>query len=240
MGSPAAAGGACVTAAVREQQFLQDLPMNVIREIELYVLLMRWMDDLLQIWNRRKLSRSTKRALRKMASPNFYGGELEQISEGRAADTAFGFKLRTAGGVVAARSARSFAHEKAGEDPSAALPEWPHVHGGTGYGGEKLKKATASGRLLRELDMTNAPESEVVDGLMRVTGELVAAGFPRKMLQSVVARVESVSWTKLGKLKTLLCWDDSKVSSFCSDYDAAARSVQARDRLARAQEAVEK
>jgi hypothetical protein len=234
MGSPAAAGGANILGGITEFQLLSEMDLPTQYEISAKTLLMRWMDDNLQIFDR-SLSRKGKKALRRLAAPGFYGGKLDQKSEGREADTAFGFKLAITGGVVRARAARPFANERAGEK---GIPsQWPHVHGGTGYGSRKAKAAAAAGRLFRELDMTNGTEEEAADGVRRTVAEMCRAGVDRRVLSSAVRKVAAASWVKFDSVLESLNSSDQKIDKWCVAFDWKERIEQMKDRTGRAMEA---
>ena len=66
---------------ISEFQFLAGLDLPTQYELSAKTLLMRWMDDNLQLWCR-SLSRGGKKALRRLAAPGFYGGRLDQKAEG--------------------------------------------------------------------------------------------------------------------------------------------------------------
>jgi hypothetical protein len=234
MGSPAAAGGANILGGISEFQFLSGLDLPTQYELSAKTLLMRWMDDNLQLWCR-SLSRPGKRALRKLAAPGFYGGKLDQKSEGREADTAFGFKLRLTGGVVRTRTARPFANERAGE--KGIQNQWPHVHGGSGYGSKKAKAAAAAGRLFRELDMTNGTEEEAADGVKRTVVEMRRAGVEARLLRTAVRKVEAASWVRLDRVLDVLSWSDVDALAWSDAFDSLERRKQMEDRLGRAIEA---
>jgi hypothetical protein len=234
MGSPAAAGGANVLGGISEYQYLSSLPLPIQYEIKARTVLMRWMDDVLQLWSR-SISKGSKRALRTLAAPNFYGGKLDQKSEGRSADTAFGFKLELHGGLVQARSARPYADERAEDEGIQA--QWPHVQGGSAYTSRKVKVSSATGRIFRELDMTNATEADVIAGVKRVVGEMVCAGFERRILRTAVGKVGTSSWVRLVSVRRFLSESDPMIAEWCARYDQLERRMQKKDRLLRALEA---
>jgi hypothetical protein len=234
MGSPAAAGGANVLGGTAEYEFLSSLPLPIQYEIKARTVLMRWMDDVLQLWAR-SISKKSNRALRTLAAPNFYGGKLDQKSEGRSADTAFGFKLKLHGGLVRARSSRPYADER-GEDEGIQA-QWPHVHGGSAYTSRKVKVSSATGRIFRELDMTNGTEADVVAGVKRVVGEMVCAGFERKSLRTAVGKVEASSWVRLVSVRSFLGESNLMIADWCGQYDRLERGPQKKDRMLRALEA---
>ena len=87
------------------------------------------------------------------------------------------------------RAAKAWAAERATEGDF--YPKYPHMHGGTQYASDRIKTATAIGRLTRELDMTNEMPGEVIRNLMRVVGEMMRARYKTEVLKKAVRNVEA-------------------------------------------------
>ena len=170
----------------------------------------------------------TRIALEVLADEGFYGGELEQVRGGGGDDTAFGFKLTTGGGLVMARGAKSFADEQAGE---SRRYRWPHVHGGTQYSSEKVKKATAVGRILRELDLMNCREEDAEGNVRRIVLEMKSAGYDERILRSALERVARSSWVCFQATRVALTWTDKRTEEWCRSWDRMQKAAQVVDRI---------
>ena len=227
IGSQIAAAGSSVLAGVKESVFLSTRSLLVQYELIKKCVLARWADDNLQLWEA-NISMGTRIALEVLADEEFYGGELEQLRGGAGEDTAFGFKIATSGGLVMARGAKNFANEQAGE---ARQFRWPHVHGGTQFSSERVKKATVVGRILRELDLTNCQETEAEENVRRIVLAMRIAGFEERILKSALERVAQTSWLSFQPTKAALRLTMVDCDDWCKRWDVAQKAAQVADRI---------
>ena len=227
IGSQIAAAGTGVLAGVKEAVFLNSRSLLVQYELIKKCVLARWADDNLQLWEA-NISLGTRIALEVLADEEFYGGDLEQIRGGAEEDTAFGFKIRTSGGLIMARGAKNFANEQAGE---ARQFQWPHVHGGTQFSSERVKKATVVGRILRELDLSNCLEEDVEENVRRIVLAMKVAGFEEKVLRCALERVAHASWLNFRPTKAALLWTTTECEDWCKWWDVVQKAAQVADRI---------
>ena len=127
-----------------------------------------------------------------------------------------------------ARGAKNFADEQAGESRQF---RWPHVHGGTQYSSERVKKATVVGRILRELDLTNSREEDAESNVRRITLEMKIAGYDEKVLKSALERVARTSWLNFRDTRTALSWSDEQCEEWCKGWDRMQKAAQVVDRI---------
>lgn len=192
-------------------------------------LLMRWADDSFQSWDG-QVSSETKEVLDDLASENFYGGNLQQVPSGKDEDTAFGFKVKSQGGIVTVQAARAFAAERAAEGPG--YTRLPHIHGGTQFCSEKIKVATVQGRVLRELDLTNETKSEVLGNVTPVVFESMKANYSREIVTQALKRASKVSWVRLNAVQNKVRhWTADQMEDWCEAWDEEQRLGQQQERI---------
>ena len=230
IGSQIAAAGSVVLTGVKEGLHLRRQSYFVQFELMTKCVLARWADENLQVWEA-SISKATKRVLDELADEQFYGGELQQLGGGEDEDTAFGFKLEFGGGLVLAQAAKNYANEAAGEVRAST---WPHVHGGSQFSSERVKKATVVGRILRELDMTNKGQEFTEANVARTVLEMMRGGYEDRLLRSALERVSRSSWAPCYLAKRALReWSDDEVECWCKSWDVAQKATQVADRVRR-------
>lgn len=234
MGGPASAGGASLYASAQEDKYLKSLPRDIQYELATLALLMWWMDGDIQMWDGTKMSKRSKRAWRRMRKKDFYGGNLEQMAEPLEAGTAFGFKLETSDGTVRAQAAKQhYANEQLGNATvDQDVLRWQHIHWGTQYASEKMKKGMILGRIYRALDLTNKTDKEAKDNLKRVLAELILSPYDVKLLQKAPRQIEKESWFKMKDLIEFVEWSPEGIDVWGRRWDGQQRETKKKEAAA--------
>jgi hypothetical protein len=233
IGGQAAAGAANLHTAVKETKAVEEEPLIVRYQLAAKAVVVRWCDDVLQIYDR-NIAPATARFLRRLRGKRFYGKKLELKNQGEAEDTAFGFVLRTAGGVVRARAAQPF--DRREEQGGGTRRSRAVFQSGRQYAPEVRMRAAAIGRFLRVLDTTNESEEEVLGQLWRVLAELLLAGYAEKTLESALRRVQEGAWLNVVRLRVWLRYPKELLAELAGLYDGAFEVARASDAAARARE----
>ncbi len=93
---------------------------------------------------------------------------------------------------MAVQVAKSFADESViSIQPISA---WPHVHGGSQFVSRRVPLSTATGRLLRDMDMCNQGPEIMAGNVSRILVELCLANYPFGALRFAIGKVTHLSW----------------------------------------------
>ena len=214
IGSPLAAGASALYASWKEYEFLNKLGSFTKRVLQESALLMRWMDDVVHIWRRKKVRGPAWQAIKKLQERGFYGKELELLKEG-GSTAAFGFQVRIDGGVLEVESEMRFLRRQEG----GKFEDCPKMQSGKQFAPRKTMIATATGRLCRVLDTTNAKQEEVEMMLLRVISAMRSAGFEKMVLRRAITSIEGKGWGTFRVLNTFVEEPKRKLVQFTDAYD---------------------
>lgn len=216
IGGQASAGGSTFYAGMREFTYLSRLPQHISHEINNRTLLVRWLDDLLHVYPT-NLSAGAMRALRRMQRLRFYGGTLELLES--SPTVAFGFWVQTRHNRLLVRE--KFTYTTPAQQNAAPVDSaWPLIPPAWQFGVHTTNYTTALGRYIRHLDTTNGVEEDVLNGLKRISSELIEAGYDRKMLTKAVKQVSFHSHLDLRSLIQFHELPTNSHQSWAKTYDA--------------------
>lgn len=183
MGSPVAAGGAQLVAALKEQRAWERRPWGMRLMISRVVFTKRWMDDILLCYEI-DANADAKEFVTEITMGRFYGEKLKLAEENT--KEAFGllFKVRDESKV------ECFAKMKFIRDEEGLEKEWGRgrssFHGGPQFRHRGQDRAIGCGHVQRFLDGTNAEANEVKDGVKRILYELGAVGYEEKDIRAII------------------------------------------------------
>jgi hypothetical protein len=226
IGGNEASGGSNLYAAVEEDKLVDKQTTVVKYELEQKCLVVRWCDDLVQVWDK-NVTKGTKELLFTLRGREFYGLPLTLENQGRKADEAFGFRLLTGGGVLRLAPILQFGEEVL--KGCEAQRTRPLVQSGKQFSPVVRQVAAIAGRLIRAMDMCNGPEPAMLGLLARVVAEILIAEYDPVVVRRAVRKVQGQAWLKVDLLIRMTYEPAEAWVKFACEYDRVDREEREAD-----------
>lgn len=218
IGSPAAAGGASLVAAVRETLELNATSFLTRRLFLEYALCRRWMDDLICIL-RVNAPLEVVRFVQQITRKDFYGKNL--VLKRVRTNVGFGFVHTTVGGKVRVRQQLKFQHAEADNEVHAMWGSRSSMTGGPQHRAVHQDRAVVVGYFLRWMDCCNAESrDDMSKGITRLAAELLRVGMDIKVILSALKKVAVKTGQRLRDVELAVLGDRDELFRWCDGYDA--------------------